>query len=487
MISISEYIMVGGKVKMDKELIMPTEISIKDKKQIVKGKVIRAAIFARSKIIEVIAPDNESFYFIYYKNSLIYGDKLDRPKAGTFINKAFQEGIVIEAPHPILTALTPSASISIPNKNKLFSHLQLHFPLEEIAHIVTTLDSFFEKDQLIKIIDKIFFHFRRNGNFMKSFQVIQILCGFSPPLQSAKDRLNSHEFNSYRDFYHSSSLSSIQKKDPLFVELHCFKNRSQPDERIMLEAILSKQDGLIELLLWLENAGKFQNAKSIEKHTDIALRFVTMEEWILILGEIKINPFRELPDSRAIIEKMIQKGNYEKAASYLLNFIDDLPTSYDAILSTVWENSDSKFVISHLDEFMKLMQHLPNKEKTKQLEQKIFQLAVILLEEQGLPSVHEKLLPIQTLLPHSGVIRKINQMVGWLEDPDRMMELGDYYAEFKQFDKAIDCFFWEMELQPQNPSPVRRISKMYQHKGMVKEAAAYQKVYDQLKSNQETG
>ena len=77
-------------------------------------------------------------------------------------------------------------------------------------------------------------------------------------------------------------------------------------------------------------------------------------------------------------------------------------------------------------------------------------------------------------------------MVELLEDPDRMMELGDYYAEFKQFDKAIDCFFWEMELQPQNPSPVWKISKMYQSKGMVKEAAAYQKIYEQLKSNQET-
>ena len=68
-----------------------------------------------------------------------------------------------------------------------------------------------------------------------------------------------------------------------------------------------------------------------------------------------------------------------------------------------------------------------------------------------------------------------------------MMELGDYYAEFKQFDLAIDCFFWEMELQPQDPSPVWKISKMYQSKGMIKEAAAYQKVFAQLKSNQETG
>lgn len=472
---------------MDKELIIPTEISIKDKKQTVKGNVIRTAIYAKSKVIEAFTADNQRFYLIYYKNSFIYGDKLDKMEKGTFINKAFSEGIVIESPHPILTALTPNLSVSIPNKNKLFSQLQTHFSLQEMAYIATTLDSFFEKDQLIKIIEKIFFHYRRNGNFIKSFQIIQILSDFSPTLQSAKDRLLSQEFNSYYDFYHSSDLPSIQIKDPLFVELHCFKNRSNPNERQFLEEMLSQQDGLSVLVLWLENVEKLQKANSIGKYTDIALHFVTMEEWILILGKAKINPFRELPDSKTLIEKMIQKEDYGRAALYLFEFIDDLPASYEAILSKIWEKSDSRFVISHLKEFITLFQQLPQAEEPKQFDQKIFQFAVILLEEHDLKSVHEKLLPIQKLLPHSEVISKINQMLEWLEDPDRMMELGDYYAEFKQFDQAIDCFSWEMELQPQDPTPVQKISKMFQHKGMVKEAAAYQKVYAQLKSNQQTG
>jgi tetratricopeptide (TPR) repeat protein len=472
---------------MDKELIMLTEILIKDKKQIVRGKVNRVAVFASSKVIEVITANNERFYLIYYKNSLIYGGKLDKVDEETFINKAFSEGILIEASNPILTALIPHQSVAIPNKNKLFAQLQIHFSLPEMAYIATTLDSFFEKEQLIEIIDKVYFHFRRAGNFIMAFQVIQILCGFSPTLKSAKDRLESQEFNSYHDFYLSSSLAAILIKDPLFVELHCFKNRANPDERNVLEEIFSKQDCLVELLLWLENVERLQKAESIEKYTDIALRFITMEEWMLILGQVNINPFRELPDAVTLIKKILQKGNYQKAALCLLNFIDDLPTSYDAVLRIIWENSDAEFVLLHLDNFIPLLQQLNYVEKPMQIEQKIFQLAVILLEEDGLKSVHEKLLPIQTVLPRSEVIRKINEMVELLEDPDRMMALGNYYLEFKQLDKAIDCFFWEMELQPQNPSPVQKISKIYQAKGMIQEAAAYQKIYTQLKSNQETG
>lgn len=472
---------------MDKKLIMPTEMSIKDKKHNVKGNIIRAAVFARSKVIEVMTADQERYYLIYYKNALIYGEKLDQIEEGTFIDKAFHEGIIIESPHPLLSALIPHINITIPNKNNLFSQLQIHYSLQEMVYILTTLDSFFQKEQLIKIIDKVFFHFRRNGKFMKSFQIIQMLADFAPTLKSAQERLASLEFSSYNHFYHSSSLPVIQMKDPLYVELHCFKNRTNPDERILLEEIVSKQDDLVELQLWLENAKRLKAAESIEKYTSIALRFVSMEEWMLILAQINLNPFQVLPDSKSIVEKMLKDGNYEKAALCILDFIDDMPASYDAILLLIWENSDPSFVIEHLDEFIKLLQHLPHTEKTKQFEQKVFQFAEILLKEHDLKTVHEKLIPIQKVIPDLDVIRKISEMVNLLEDPDRMMELGDYYAEFKQFDQAIDCFFWEMELQPQNPSPVRKISKMYQSKGMVKEASAYQKIFAQLKSNQETG
>ena len=124
-----------------------------------------------------------------------------------------------------------------------------------------------------------------------------------------------------------------------------------------------------------------------------------MEEWVLILGQININPFQELPESKSMIEKMIENGNYEKAALCLLNFIGDLPVSYDAILSLIWENSDPKFVIAHLDEFITLLKHLPHGEKTKQFEQKVFQIAGILLKEHGIKTVHEKLLPIQKVIP----------------------------------------------------------------------------------------
>jgi len=459
---------------------MGNEILIKDKKQNVKGTFARAAVFARSTVFEVITEKNEKWYLVYYKNTLVYGAKLDHIDNGTFIDKALTEGMVLDSIHPVLTALIPHQSVTIPSKSKLFSHLQLHFPLQEVAFIATTLDAFYEKEQLISVLDKIYYNFRRNGKFLKSFQIIQLLHDFSPSLKSAKERMDSHDFHPYHQIYHSKDLSTLYEKDPLYVELYCFRHRSHQKERAFL---LSKQDGLAALLLWLE----FPDADSVEKYTEIALQFITMEDWLLLLSQVHVNPFRYMLEAKPTLEKMLQDGSVEKAAACLFPFLKDLPSAYDDMLEQIWEKADPDFVLAHINEWILALEHLPDNHPCLQWEEKLFQLSVKLLDLYDLPSVEEKLLSFQTVFPNSEVIQKIKAMTALVENPDRMMDLGDFYAEFKQYDKAIDCFAWEMELQPQNPSPIRKISKMYQAKGLVKEASAYQQILNHLSSNKHIG
>ena len=226
---------------------------------------------------------------------LIYGEKLEKVEEGSFIDQASKMGIVLHEDHPFLSAIIPSETATIPHKNKLFSHLQNQYSLQEVAYIATTLDSYFSKEQLTKVIYKIFFHYRRNGNFFKAFQIIQILTDFAPDLDSAREIKNSLDFYSYKDFYKSSPLPTIQQKDPLFVESYCFKNRFQSDEHKILEDSLRKQDSFLEIvLLWMERVEKLSKADSIEKYTNIALQCMPMEKWVLTLSYLKINPFQDI-------------------------------------------------------------------------------------------------------------------------------------------------------------------------------------------------
>lgn len=472
---------------MNNEHLMPTEILIKDKKKMTKGKVVRAAIWGPSKVLQVQTAENEDYYLLYFRNSFIFGDQLGIIQDGSFIAQVFNDGIVIEESHPILYVVIPKKTVTILSRNKLFPHLQTHFSSQETSYIATTLDSFFESSILVKLIDEIYFQHKRNGQFKKAYQILQIFAGFMPDLKSVKERMSSREFHSTHDFYQSSNLSTIYKKDPLYVELYCIKNQDNPDARIMLEKILNENGSYdVLILLWLEKVRRTRDICDIKAQTEVALSILPIEQWILILTMENINPFHELSEAKVMIDKMMEMGDYEKSAILLLNFMDDLPTEYNSILKTLWENVGAEFVESHLNQFVRLLQKQENDDYKKHLEAQIYQLIVTMLKEYDLKSVYDKLQPLQLALPHSLLFRKLTKMVNLLEDPDRMMELGDYYAEFKQYDPAIDCYSWEMELKPKDPDPVWKICKMYQNKGMAAEASAYQKVFAQLKDIQES-
>ena len=362
---------------MNNDPIMPTELTMKDKKKVIKGKVSRAALYARSKVVEVETEEKETYYLLYYRNHLIFGDRLDEDqvKEETFIGKAFREGCVIQSPHPLLTPFIPQITVSLPHRNKIFSQLQTQFSPQEIAYIATMLDSFFTNDRLEQVIDKLYFHYRRSGNFKKSFQVLQILTDFLPDSKTAQERLHSHDYYAYQDYYATTSLTAIYQKDPLYAELYCFKNRSKPENRSHLVDMLKTQNNVVEqLLLWLENDVKDE----IDAYSKLALQLVTYPEWLFILAKGGVNPFQILPEAKRSIEKMLADGSYQTAALHLLPFMNELPKSYDSIKQELWENLPPEFVVSYLDEFLQVLAEANENEQDAEV--KIFQLGVSLLE-----------------------------------------------------------------------------------------------------------
>jgi tetratricopeptide (TPR) repeat protein len=463
------------------------EISIKEKKSILAGQVVRCAIYADSKVFQVMTAEKEQVYLVYFKNTFIFGGKLNQIPEHSFIEKAFQDGFAIDSSHPIITSLIPDQTVTIPSTTKLFHQLETHFSPQQTAYITVTLDSFFEKNQLIKEIDKVYLECRRNGKFLKAFQVLRIVDLLMPEWKFGNDRMSALEFQSCRNLYQSSDLGAIFQKDPLYSEIYCFQNRLNQQVRIFFEQILTGSQRYPEIiLLWLENVNVLGSPQSIETYTKIALRFSGMKEWLQILMFENINPFFELPEAKLVIEKMIEEKNFEEAALFIWKYIDSLPSSYDSIEETLWANLDTEFVCSHLDRFISNMEKQMNLQNPQKTDAQILKLIDSLLKGYDLTTVYKQLSPLIKVLPNSIALRKLAKMAQFLEDPDHMMDLGDYYAEFHQYDKAIDCYYWEMELWPQNPDPVWKLSKMYQHKGMAAEASAFQKVFNQLKNIQES-
>jgi len=75
------------------------EITMKDKKKLIKGFIFKMAVFAPFKVIHVKTDSHKDNYLIYFHDSLVYGDALESIGLDSFINHVFDKGIVLESNH----------------------------------------------------------------------------------------------------------------------------------------------------------------------------------------------------------------------------------------------------------------------------------------------------------------------------------------------------------------------------------------------------
>ncbi|HEU5140497.1 MAG TPA: hypothetical protein VFT51_11005, partial [Bacillales bacterium] len=434
------------------------EVSIKQKKNTLTGRLNRAGMYAQFKVLEILAEEDKPLYMLFYKDSLVYGGEISQETKGSFIEQTFRSGTLLEFHHPGLQLIAPQKPLTIPNRNKLFPQLHQHYSPHETASIITTLDSFFDKEQLIEQINEIYSQLKRDGKHFKAYRVLRILKEFVPESTAVQNQFHSLEFHYFHDIY-TADLSTLHEKDPLTFEQYCFENRFKSNEQtLLLQEWKGQNRQLDSLLLWLETGEEHPSTQSIREYTNTALQNVSMGSWIQILSYAKINPFNILPESKSWLEEMVNEGEYEKAANALLPFINNLPDHFESMLETVWANLNAPFIANHLDELIPALEQMGASENGSQFNQLLSNLVSNLLQGNELSTVQQKLAPIKKRFPHSTTIRKIDHMAEISEDPESMMQLGQYYAEFKQYDPAIECFSMEMEFHPDEADPIWQLS-----------------------------
>ncbi len=104
----------------------------------------------------------------------------------------------------------------------------------------------------------------------------------------------------------------------------------------------------------------------------------------------------------------------------------------------------------------------------------------VLLQQQELPFVYKGIQPLKEICKGKSVFDKLEKMLQASEELEEMQRLGEWFFEFKQYEKAIECFSWEMELQPQNPKPLQWLAKVYLEMGMQEESNMYRKLSKDL-------
>jgi hypothetical protein len=436
--------------------------------------------FLQGEIIEAISENQEIYYLFFYKTRFLTAQKAIKIRRHSYIEYAYKKGIVYKSPHPLINALLSS---NYPNQimslNPLLKKLDKLYTPQEKALILTFFESVFPKKQLFDEIISIYYEYRRNGQMFLGYRIIRILMDFAPNHRLVKELAHDNMFNKFAVLYNDKS-EKLFAKDLIFAEKILSSQKENDHSFEQLVAFLQKESRWIDLIALF--IYKVKETPSVDYFSSLIKRLeqhINENDTVYILEELTHQIPTFLPVQQELFNRYLQSHNIDGVFKMINN--------YDFILSNSQVHAIGG-MLEHLEPETHSLQPEPLQTLLKQVidlfpekaEKILNKYVIILLKTHDVVYIEKWLKPLIENHENSRIFKKINKMHQISENLDEMQTLGKLYYEFRQLDKAIECFSWNMELEPNDPSPAQWLSKLYQEKGMIQEANAYRQLCIQL-------
>lgn len=458
------------------EIILSIKMNAKERP--IQTKVNRMGYLHRIKVIEVISEHQEYFYLLFYKDQFISGGKTELRK-NCQINKLFQKGIVFTTPHPLIDAFLNQHQIyDLKPIDQLPKSLSRKFTSQEISLILFYFDAFFPQEKIVDTIKEFFYNYRRNGQLRLAFQIIIVILSFDQKNKWALDMSNQLDFLKYKARY-AQNEPVLLEDDPLFMESFYFKNKNRKFYFEQLQAILTQKSKWIDqVALYIDH---FSHSTSVkEKHynafTNLLSEHFSATECTLILWESYKKMTLDEKMTHQLIDGLLNLDMFEEA----INVITDHRQNTNAYRELMFSLLAKKTLQIHKINLEHLRYYLLDELSPPNIDALLDSIIPRLLDEFDIDYVYKWLKPIYQLELQIPILDTIQMMVSIKDDPDQQFSLGKLYHQTKQYRKAIECFNWEMELNPQDPNPVQWLIKLYRELGMIEESNNYLYIYESM-------
>jgi hypothetical protein len=452
-------------------------ILLMDQEKCISLQAERVSFYLQGEIIEAFNEDrNEVYYLFFYKSHYLTACKAKKLRRNSYIERAFKEGLVFDSPHPIINKLLSSDSpYKIPTFKSFLTKLEKLYSKHERAFILTFFESFYPKKDLFHEISSIFYEYRRNGQMFLGYRIVRILHDFAPNHSLVKELMNSLVFNKYAELYNEVS-EKLLEKDPIFAEKLLFARRNEKETFHQLVQCYEKDSRLFDLLaLYSDKLTDTPSNDSYRPFLKLLHQTFNEHETTAILEKLSLQVPAYLPLQQELFTSYV-KAHKMKEVFYLVNQKEfHLNKSESRTFGSILDDLDFEDEFIHPEMLRSLMKTVM-KFFPDRVEDFLYKSVVTLLNTHELSYIKEWLAPFKESYSHLPLFEKIDTMLTLNDDLDQMQTLGELNVEFKQLDKAIECFCWEMELKPNDPKPLQWLAKIYQDKGMDQEADAFRQL-----------
>ncbi|WP_181347530.1 lipopolysaccharide assembly protein LapB [Thalassobacillus sp. CUG 92003] len=462
-----------------------SQLSMKEKNKTTPLTIQCMAVYAQSKIIEAFDQEGDAYYIFFYKDHYLNIVKAVKLLPHSHITRAFNDGIVFQAPHPLIDSLCPdNNTFKKQSFNHLFKGSDDTFTPHEKALIATFFESFIAKEKLFKFIQSLFYQHRRDGKVFESYKIVRILGEFSPNNDWTYQFQHKLEFNKYDDWYEQLD-ASLSHKDPLYYETYLFKQRKHDESFQALQTFLHNQARWRDqIALYINRLVDHPDWDDYQLFKQLMSTHFSTQENVAILEDVYNHSthFPALIDD--LLTQYMQLNQPEQALNLIIVNGYTLTPDQAKTLANLVESVDLTSESINLDKMNQfLVTFFPvDAELSKQL---LHQSVSVLMARHSLAEVRKWLEPLESTSGALSTIRKLDSMMELTEDPDpaQQQRLGELYFEFNQLDEAIQCFSWSGELNDNDPSPVYWLYKSYELMKQDDKADAYKQLYYEMKKN----
>ncbi|MTH53642.1 hypothetical protein GKZ89_09525 [Bacillus mangrovi] len=426
----------------------------------------RLAFYNRMRIAEADHPEKGTFYLFFYQNQFLTA-KQGAPKKGSSLSRAFRKGAVLEAPHPLIDAhFSNPQTYQLKTVTQLFKSLAKQMTPQETVYILSHFDSYVQKEKLTEIAKTFFFQYRRSGQFRLAHQLLMTLLSFDSKNLWAHELSQHMNFLKYRLIY-EAGYKEMKAADPLYAEMLCRKQKKTEPAFKRLQVLYAEQGRWMDAAALYIHYFKQEEEPSTAYYDQFAAllaeRFNARERAIILWDSCR-GLVKDSKAGRDLMDALLTDGRREDAVAVLIASEGrDLEQ-----LHTLLTAPDLDYEKVDTEQLQRFLSELEDRKACTRL---LRGIVPELLKARSFHDVLEWLQPIS-----SPVTENFRKMETYQDDPEQQLELGRLYHEVKQYQKAIDCFSWEMELRPDSPEPVQWLSKTYKEMGMPQEAKAYMSV-----------
>ncbi|MGN8646875.1 hypothetical protein ACTNEO_12050 [Gracilibacillus sp. HCP3S3_G5_1] len=444
-----------------------TTIQLMHNKKTMRFNVVQMTVYKQAKIVEAIGQKKQSYHLFFYKDRYINAKKTTSIRLQSFLKNAFQSGHIFTADHPLTKALLQKEdTYRLTSNNQMVQKLSNKYNETEMLYVLAMFDNYVDEKKIVALLKKTFYNYRRNGQLKKAFRILVNYTQVRPHDIFAKDMLHHFDFQQYKDLYQNIEQLTIEWSDPLYLESIYF---DQNFPETVINSVIRqyhidnrKFDQLFLIYL------KCSSIKAVTQLDQLAQAQLSKQDQIALWQEL----LSQYPEPKEIIDILVKLDGYQVILAYYLHHpiedrqvfekalvsvsADQLAEDYQALLQAVmriYKNDVAQLEKTLHITIKKLLQHLSLKE------------IITSLKDSELP-----------------IMQKLKKMERLTDNPDQQFALGEIYFDLEQYDQAIACFEWEMELSPNDPAPVQYLYKSYLAKGDKEQANTYKQLIANISS-----